>query len=247
MPLCPTLSPVARHLPCRVGAVAFKTECLAALALRGARCSRRLGTTAAFGARLGRISKRFLLLLDCSASVGIELFAYCTSRFGVRFRFPKDPVLLQLVCQTTGGRAFLKQSWQRMVGAAQRAAALARLPRGFVDEHFPEWPEQAARPEAVPAPPARPAATPRAARKRPATALGGWHTVGQLTAAPAAMRRRRTKGPPVPGAAPVSPAGDAAAALFGPAPPEGLPAEQAAQPERDQLGGGLEDDSIGDS
>ena len=123
-----------------------------------------------------------------------------------------------------------------MVGAAQRAAALARLPRGFVDEHFPERPEQAAHPEAVPAPPARPAATPRAARKRPAAALGGWHAVGQLAAAPSAMRRRRTKSPSVPGAAPVAPAGDAAAALFGPAPPEGLQAEQAAQPERDQLG-----------
>ena len=238
MPLCPTLSPVARHLPCRVRAVAFKTECLAALALRGARCNHRLGTTAAFGARLGCISKTspFDSMLDCGASVCIELFAYCTSCFGVGLRFSKDPALLQLVCRTTGGRAFLKQSWQRMVGAAQRAAALARLPRGFVDEHFPEWPEQAAHPEAVPAPPARPAATPRAARKRPAAALGGWCAVGQLAAAPSAMRRRRTKGPPVPGAAPVAPAGDAAAALFGPAPPEGLRAEQAAQPERDQLG-----------
>ena len=110
MPLCPTLSPIARHLPCRVRAVAFKTEYLATLALRGARCNRRLGTTAAFGARLGRISKHFLLMLDCGASVCIELFAYCTSCFGVGLRFPKDPALLQLVCRTTGGRAFLKQS-----------------------------------------------------------------------------------------------------------------------------------------
>ena len=51
------------------------------------------------------------------------------------------------------------------------------------------------------------------------------------------MRRRRNKGPPVPGEAPVAPAGNAAAAaLFGPAPPEGFQADQAAEPEQDQLG-----------
>ena len=113
-------------------------------------------------------------------------------------------MLLQILCGNAGGRAFLKQSVSRMPNPEVRAAALRRLPRGAIEEHFAQFltevPEQQQQ-ERAPAPKCGAKAAPT--RKRPAAALGSLGVIAQAVLSPLPMRRRFGKQPPVENEAPL--------------------------------------------